>query len=103
VLFDDLGHDAAAVLRGADVAVVDRGVRAERLDLVDEAQGGLGVTPVAGGDGGALRGERQRDRAADAARAAGDVSDAALELRTAGTGGSGRGQGVLREASSPAS
>ena len=46
-----------------------------------EGLGALAVAAVAGGDGGALRGEAAADRGADAARAAGDEGDAARELR----------------------
>ena len=83
VLLDHLPDDAPAVFGKADVAAVDAGLHAVRLDRLAGLRDLVLVAAVAGGDRGALLGERQADRGADAATAAGDERDPAGQLALA--------------------
>ena len=80
VRLDDVVDGARAVVRRADVALVDRGGDADVLELALEHLGAILVATVAGGDAGALVGEAAADRRADPAGAASDERDPVLEL-----------------------
>jgi hypothetical protein len=80
VVIDDLLHGAPAVLGRADVALMDGDRDLVFGELGLEGLGAFAIAAVARGDGGALGGQAVTDGGADAARAAGDHGDAALEL-----------------------
>ena len=63
------------------VALQRDGVAAGRLDRCDDLVGGVGPGGVVDGHARAGAGQLERDRAADAARAAGDERDASVEIR----------------------
>ena len=88
MVVDDLLHGAPAVLGRADVALVDGHRDLVLGELGLEGLGALAIAAIAGGDGGPLGGQAVADRGADAARAAGDQGDAALELLADGLDGS---------------
>ena len=71
--------EALQVVDLADVGVDADGLVAERDDLLLEVLGGLLVGDVVDDDVGARRGQRQHDGLADAAVAAGDDGDLAVE------------------------
>ena len=79
-MVDDLLHGAPAVLGRADVALMDGHRDLVLGELGLEGLGALAIPAVAGGDGRALGSQAVADGGADAARAAGDHGDAALEL-----------------------
>ena len=85
VLLDDLVDGAPAVLRRADVALVERGGQPVLGQRVDERLGGLLIAAVAGRDVGALLGQAAADGRADPARAAGDERDASVQAGTVDT------------------
>jgi hypothetical protein len=73
VLLDHLAHHAAAVLRVADVSVVDGDrARVQGAHLGRELLGRLVMPPVPCGDVRPLLGEAMADGASDAAGPAGD-------------------------------
>ena len=78
VLLYDRGHGATAILRRADVALVDAAFQTFIFERADERFRRFPVPAVAGRHIGAVLGQAARDRAADSARAAGDERDTAV-------------------------
>src|ERR1019366_1113638 len=84
VLLDDLPDHPPAVVGEADVSAVHAGLLAVRLDRLAGLLDLRLVAVVAGRDRRALLGERETDRGADAATAAGDERDPAGQLAGSG-------------------
>jgi hypothetical protein len=82
VLLDHLVDGAPAVLRRADVALVDAAFQPLLCELADKRLGHLAVAAVTDRHVRALFGEAVADRRPDAPVTAGDESDATLQTGT---------------------
>jgi hypothetical protein len=86
MLAEHVIHDALAVLRIADVALMQGQRAVLGLDLLAELLGALAVRTEAGGDHRSVRGEGVADRRADPTGASGDQGDPPGEVLPAQSG-----------------